>query len=167
MFQNIDEYSEAKFYLYTMKFLGLGTEKQEEEVLSELKREIENGHSEYCGLYYDMLLYRNSVQRIELIQKISEFTEYDSRYMKEYSYVNNDLADTHTNIDDCEWESISKQMQDNRCENAIVTLNRENRLLLHNAFRVDAGYISPYMTTNNELNYADYTDAKILFLKVS
>lgn len=165
MFQNINEYSEVKFYLYTMKFLGLGTKKQEEEVLSELKREIENGHSEYRGLYYDMLLYRNSVQRIELIQKISEFTEYDSRYMKKYSYVNNDLSDTHTNIDDCEWESISKQMQDNRCENAIVTLNRENRLLLHNAFRVDAGYISPYMTTNNELNYADYTDAKILFFK--
>jgi len=165
MFQNINEYSEVKFYLYTMKFLGLGTEKQEEEVLGELKQEIENGHLEYRGLYYDMLLYRNSVQRIELIQKISAFTDYDSRYMKEYSYVNNDLTDVYTKIDDCEWESISKQIQENKCEKAIVTVDRENKLLLHNAFRVDAGYISPYMTTNNELNYVDYTDAKILFFK--
>lgn len=88
-FLNIENVPEVKPYLLAMRFLGLGTEAEPEEVLSELRTHFESGDVNLCGLYYDMLLYKNRNDR-EAAEKLSEFENegYSDNYLKEHSHLN-------------------------------------------------------------------------------
>ena len=54
-----DHIEEIKPYIYTMRFFGLGTASEPDEVLAELKA-CKSENSELRGLYYDLLLCENA-----------------------------------------------------------------------------------------------------------
>lgn len=57
-FCNIEHLTEAKPYLFTMRFWGLGTQAEPDLVLHEIK-DIKANNIELTGLYYDLLLCNN------------------------------------------------------------------------------------------------------------
>ena len=54
-FCGIDYLEEVYPYLLTMRFWGLGTESEKENVLSELKEHMDENNYILNGLYYDLL----------------------------------------------------------------------------------------------------------------
>lgn len=54
-FCNLDYLEETKPYIFTMRYLGLGTSKESEMVLKELESSISEANYELKGLYYDFL----------------------------------------------------------------------------------------------------------------
>lgn len=88
-FLNLEHIPEVKPYLLSMRFLGLGTEAEPEEVLSELRTHLDSGNVNLCGLYYDMILYKNRNDK-EAAEKLSEFENegYSDNYLKEHSHLN-------------------------------------------------------------------------------
>ena len=88
-FLNLEHIPEVKPYLLSMRFLGLGTEAEPEEVLSELRTHFDSGNVNLCGLYYDMILYKNRNDK-EAAEKLSEFENegYSDNYLKEHSHLN-------------------------------------------------------------------------------
>lgn len=88
-FLNLEHIPEVKPYLLSMRFLGLGTEAEPEEVLSELRTHFDSGNVNLCGLYYDMILYKNRNDK-EAAEKLSKFENegYSDNYLKEHSHLN-------------------------------------------------------------------------------
>lgn len=103
-FLNLEHIPEVKPYLLSMRFLGLGTEAEPEEVLSELRTYFNSGDVNLCGLYYDMLLYKNRNDK-EAAEKLSEFENegYSDNYLKEHSHLNYEEVrdDEYDEEDEC------------------------------------------------------------------
>lgn len=71
-FSYLEHLKEVKPYILTMRFFGWGTEKNQEQVLSELEKLIALGQQELKGLYFDLKLQQNDAkceQFLNLLQK--------------------------------------------------------------------------------------------------
>lgn len=109
-FLNLEHVPEVKPYLLAMRFLGLGTEVEQEEVLNELRSFLDSGDVNLCGLYYDMLLYKDR-NNSDAAEKLSEFEieGYTDCYLKErsnlnYEYESEDSDEYEDDDDDDEYD---------------------------------------------------------------
>ncbi len=87
-FCGIDYLEEVYPYLLTMRFWGLGTESEKENVLSELKEHMDENNYILNGLYYDLLLSQNSNNE-DALKNLEKMTEngYTDRFTKEKSHI--------------------------------------------------------------------------------
>lgn len=90
-FLNIEHVPEVKPYLLAMRFLGLGTEADQDEVLTELRSYIDSNDAVLCGLYYDLLLFKNK-DDYESGLKLLDFLVdgYSDAYLKDKSHIKYD-----------------------------------------------------------------------------
>lgn len=100
-FLNLDHVPEVKPYLFAMRYLGLGTEAEPDDVLNELRTLLNSGDVNLCGLYYDMLLYKNRGDS-EAAHNLSKYENegYTDNYLKEHSHLN--YKDESKESEDCE-----------------------------------------------------------------
>lgn len=87
-FCNMDNISEVKPYLLTMRFFGLGTTAEKDAVISELKAMLDKADYMLKGLYYDLLLSENS-NNTDAIVNLCRMVEegYTNKFTKEKSHI--------------------------------------------------------------------------------
>ena len=87
-FCNMDYLPEVRPYIWTMRFFGLGTSPEKENVLSEIKASLGEEDFMLEGLYYDLLLSENSNDTDSYIH-LSRMANkgYTDKYTKEKSHL--------------------------------------------------------------------------------
>lgn len=87
-FLGLDHLNEVKPYLFTMRYFGLGTPMEKEEVMEELANSVLEGDVELCGVYYDLLLHRD-IHNAEAKEKLNQMKArgYTTRYLRWASYI--------------------------------------------------------------------------------
>lgn len=88
-FLNLEHVTEVKPYLLAMRFLGLGTEEEQEEVLNILRTQLSTADVNLCGLYYDMVLYNNRNDK-DVANKLLEYANmgHSDDFLKIHSHLN-------------------------------------------------------------------------------
>lgn len=87
-FLYLDHLPEVKPYLLAMKYLGLGTPASPDTVLDELSSLLSEGNSCICGLYYDLMLFKDE-NNSEIASKMNAMADggYLDVYLKDYSHL--------------------------------------------------------------------------------
>lgn len=87
-FNNLSHLDEVKPYLYVMRFYGLGVDRNQNEVLDELKTFLNTNDIILNGIYYDLLLSLDENNNAYLL-KLKQLVEqgYSDKYTKEKSFV--------------------------------------------------------------------------------
>lgn len=88
-FLNLAHLTEVKPYLLAMRFLGLGTEQEQDDVLAELEKLLDSNDAVLCGLYYDLLLFKNEDDHESAIKLLDFLADgYSDSYLKDKSHIN-------------------------------------------------------------------------------
>ncbi len=87
-FLYLDRIPEVKPYLMAMRYLGLGTPANPDEVVGELQGLLSEGISQLNGLYYDLMLFKDE-NNSEFIRKLYAMGQdgYSDIYLKERSHL--------------------------------------------------------------------------------
>lgn len=115
-FNNLSHLDEVKPYLFVMRFYGFGVEKNQDEVLDELKAYLSTGDIVLNGLYYDLILSLDENNNDHLL-KLKRLVEqgYSDKYTKEKSFV-------------CYVDEIEEIEEKNSGEEANNTISTKERV---------------------------------------
>lgn len=154
-FLNLDHVPEVKPYLLAMRFLGLGTEEDQEEVLNELRTYLGTGDVALCGLYYDLLLYKDRSDS-EASKKLAEYESdgYTDNYLKEHSHLN--YEDENEDEDEYEYEEDDDNYYDDDDDDEDDYESPERITIKSMEFRSN-GFSGLYFTNKD----VDYLSAKV------
>lgn len=107
-FNNLSHLDEVKPYLFVMRFYGLGVEKNQNEVLDELKAYLSTDDIVLNGLYYDLILSLDENNNADLL-KLKQFVEqgYSDKYTKDKSFI-------------CYVDEIEEIVEENNGEETVI-----------------------------------------------
>ena len=151
-FCNMDYLPEVRPYIWTMRFFGLGTSPEKENVLSEIKASLSEGDFMLEGLYYDLLLSENSNDTDSYIH-LSRMANkgYTDKYTKEKTHL----------------KSINNLTVESECERntSIQRLVHVLKAIASNMSNVVVDYISFECNSYNGIYFTaddiDYLNAKV------
>lgn len=155
-FLNLEHVPEVKPYLLAMRFLGLGTEAEQEEVLSVLRSQLSAANLNLCGLYYDLLLYKDR-SNSEAAEKLAEYESngYTDSFLKEYSHLNYEVENENEeeyNDDDYEDEYDETENDDD----TFIFVSDDyghDQILTIKSVDFLCGSSSGYYFTTKDINY--------------
>lgn len=127
---NLEHVTESKPYLLTMKFLGLGTEAKQDEVLAELKSCLGARDVILSGLYYDLTLLNNREDR-ESEDAFLDFVKngYTDIYLKKQSHIHfylkpvENLNFGYTRFVVPNWDSLNCCLYNNEIDQLFIAIN--------------------------------------------
>jgi len=168
-FTNLTHIKEVQPYLLAMRYLGLGTKPERQLVLSELEKMIGEDDPLISGLYFDLLITlgkNGSENRYRLYENINN--GYSTAYLKEYSCIN-EIGNYGKIVVKEEFDDSLKKLlykaYSEKCEKVRVLLGEEENLIVESAYCINRGYASPFMLTNDQINYAEYVNARIILIQ--